>query len=101
MSNTLLDSAAAPVNNHLIRPRQVAPLPFGPGGNNPVKNQMNQTNTQLTMLNAQAAANTKYDPPVPQPVTKQVIKETFTVETVPSMLFVVGGLFIVYGLVSK
>jgi hypothetical protein len=101
MSNNVADSSSAPVNNHLIRPRQVSPLPVGPGGKNPVKNQMNQTNTQITMLNAQASANTKYDPPVPQPVTKQVTKETFTSENFPQMLFVVGGLFIVYGLVAK
>jgi hypothetical protein len=101
MSENVADSTAAPVNNHLIRPKQVAPLPVGPGGNNPVKNQMNQTNTQITMLNAQASANTKYDPPVPQPVTKQVTKENFTSEMMPQMLFVVGGLFIVYGLVAK
>lgn len=101
MSNNVADSSSAPVNNHLIRPRQVSPLPVGPGGNNPVKNQMNQTNTQITMLNAQASANTKYDPPVPQPVTKQVTKETFTSDNFPQMLFVIGGLFIVYGLVAK
>jgi hypothetical protein len=99
--STVADSTAAPVNNHLIRPRQVSPLPIGPGGNNPVKQQMNQTNTQLTMLNAQAAANTKYDPPVPKPITKAVTKEGFTVHQVPTMLFVIGGLFIVYGFVAK
>lgn len=101
MSNNVADSTSAPVNNHLIRPKQVAPLPVGPGGNNPVKSQMNQTNTQITMLNAQASANTKYDPPVPQPITKPVTKEGFTSEMFPQMLFVVGGLFIVYGLVAK
>jgi hypothetical protein len=100
MSN-ILDSTAAPVNNHLIRPRQVSPLPIGPGGNNSVKQQMNQINTQLTMLNAQAAANTKYDPSVPKPITKAVTKEGFTINQIPSMLFVIGGLFIVYGLVTK
>jgi hypothetical protein len=100
MSSNLADSAA-PANTSLIKPKQVSPLPVGPGGKNPVKNQMNQTNTQITMLNAQAAANTKYDPPVPQPVTKPVTKETFTNEMMPQMLFVVGGLFIVYGLVAK
>lgn len=100
MSN-IADSDAAPVNSHLIRPRQVSPLPIGPGGNNPVKQQMNQTNTQLTMLNAQAAANTKYDPPVPKPITKAVTKEGFTSHQIPSVLFVVGGLFVVYGLVAK
>lgn len=96
MSNIL----GAP-SHSLIRAHQVSPLPIGPGGNNPVKSQMNQTNTQLTMLNAQAAANTKYDPPVPQPVTKAVTKEAFTNQIVSPMIFVVGGLFIVYGLVAK
>jgi hypothetical protein len=100
MSSNLADSAA-PTNTSLIRPKQVSPLAVGPGGNNPVKNQMNQTNTQITMLNAQAAANTKYDPPVPQPITKQVTKEAFTVDVMPQMLFVIGGLLIVYGLVAK
>lgn len=89
----------APATN-LARSRQVSPLPVGPGGNNPVKQQMNQTNTQLAMLTAQATANTKYDPPVPQPVTKQVIKEHFTVNPTNS-LFVIGGLLIVYGLIAK
>ncbi len=99
MNNKLADSA---IQSHsLIRSIQVSPLPIGPGGKNPVKTQMNQINNQLTMLNAQAAINTKYDPPVPQPITKAVTKESFTVEVVPSMLFVIGGLFIVYGLVIK
>ncbi len=101
MSNNVADSTSAPVNNHLIKPVQVSPLPVGPGGKNPVKTQMNQTNTQLTMLNAQSAANTKYDPPVPQPVTKPVTKENFASGQLHEMLFVVGGLFIVYGLVAK
>jgi hypothetical protein len=90
-------------SKHLLKSVQVTPLPIGPGGNNPMKTQMNQTNTQLTMIQAQANANTKYDPPVPQPVTKQVIKETFTSDmgTVPSVLFVLAGLFIVYSIVAK
>ena len=107
MSNNLVTPA-----NNLIRSQQVSPLPMGPGGDNPVKKQMNQTNIQLAMLNAQAVANTKYDPPVPQPITEQVtlhgnspklLKESFTVNLleVSQMLFVVGGLFIVYGLVAK
>jgi hypothetical protein len=99
MSN--LADTAATVNNHLIRSKQVSPLPIGPGGNNPVKNQMNQTNVQLAMLHSQATANTKYDPPVPQPITKQVTKEAFTSNTYSSMIFVIGSLLIVYGLVSK
>lgn len=97
-----LADTAAPANNSLIRSKQVSPLPVGPGGNSPTKQQLNDTNVQLTMLTSQAAANTKYDPPVPKPVTKQVTKESFVnYETLPTMLFVVGGLFIVYGVVSK
>lgn len=86
--------------SNLVRSRQVSPLPMGPGGSNPIKQQMNQTNTKLTMLTAQADANTKYDPPVPQPITKQVIKENFTVNSA-NMFFVIGGLCIVYGLIAK
>ena len=84
----------------LVRSQQVSPLPIGPGGSNPVKQQMNDTNTKLTMLSAQADANTKYDPPVPQPVTQQVIKENFTANSA-NMIFVIAGLCIVYGLIAK
>lgn len=97
-----LADTAAPANNSLIRSKQVSPLPVGPGGNSPTKQQLNDTNVQLTMLTSQASANTKYDPPVPKPVTKQVTKESFVnYDSLPTMLFVVGGLFIVYGIVSK
>jgi len=95
-----LADTAAPASS-LIRSKQVSPLPVGPGGNSPTKQQLNNTNVQLTMLTSQAAANTKYDPPVPQPVTKAVIKENFSNGTISTTLFVVGGLFIVYGLVAK
>ena len=100
MNSSLADSAA-PADNNLIRSRQVSPLPVGPGGKDQTKQQLNHMNTQLTMLTAQATANTKYDPPPPKPVTLQVVKESFTNEMFPSMLFVVGGLLIVYGLVAK
>ena len=92
-----------PADTSLLRSKQVTPLPIGSGGNNSTKNQMNQMNTQLHMMSAQATANTKYDPPVPQGITKQVIKETFCSgsTTMSSALFVVGGLMIVYGIVSK
>jgi hypothetical protein len=53
------------------------------------------------MLTAQAAANTKYDPPVPQPITKQVTKEGFQIENSSNLLYVIGGLCIVYGLIAK
>ncbi len=102
MSSSLADSAA-PADTSLIRSRQVSPLPVGPGGKSPAKRQMNDTNTQLTMLMAQSAANTKYDPPVPQPITKQVTLEKFSSSAMPisSTILVIGGLLIVYGLVSK
>ena len=102
MSSNLGDNAA-PADTSLIRSRQVSPLPVGPGGNNPTKLQMNDTNTRLTMLTAQASANTKYDPPVPQSITKQVTLERFCSGSspVPSIIFVIGGLLIVYGLVAK
>jgi hypothetical protein len=89
------------MSNTLLRSKQVSPLPVGPGGGNPTKQALNDTNVQLTMMTAQATANTKYDPPVPQPVTKAVIKENFSNGTISTTLFVVGGLFIVYGLVAK
>ena len=102
MSSNLGDNAA-PADTSLIRSRQVSPLPVGPGGNNPTKLQMNDTNTRLTMLTAQASANTKYAPPVPQPITKQVTLERFCSGSSPvsSIIFVIGGLLIVYGLVAK
>ncbi len=89
------------MSDKLIRSKQVSPLPVGPGGGNPTKTALNDMNTQLTMMTAQATANTKYDPPVPQPVTTAVIKESFRNETISTTFFVVGGLFVVYGLVAK
>ena len=89
------------MSNNLLRSKQVSPLPPIPGGVNPTKTALNDMNTQLTMMTAQATANTKYDPPVPQPVSKAVIKENFSNGTISTTLFVVGGLFIVYGLVAK
>ena len=97
-----LANTAAPADTSLIRSKQVSPLPVGPGGNNPTKKQLNDMNTQLTMLTSQAAANTKYDPPVPKPITSQVTKEGFMdYNSLPSLLIVIGGLMIVYGTVSK
>jgi hypothetical protein len=90
-----------PAEDIKLKSKQVSPLPIGPGGNNPIKNEMNQTNIQLTMLQSQALADTKYDPPVPEPITKQVVKEGFTNHTNFSILFMIGGLLVVYGLVAK
>jgi len=90
-----------PSDESLLRKRQVSPLPIGPGGDNPVKRQMNETNIQLTMLTAQAEANTKYDPDVPVPVTNQVIMENFSSGSIHTSLMVISGLLIVYGIVAK
>ena len=87
----------------LLKPAQVVPLPIGPGGKNDTKNQMNATNTQLEMLTLQATANTLYDPPVPKPITKQVIQPFCSgpYNDLPSVLLVCAGILIVYGFVSK
>lgn len=102
MASSIADTAA-PADNNVLRSKQVAPLPIGPGGKNPIKSQMNQTNTQLTMLTSQATANTKYDPPVPKPITKQVTVEKFCSNSAPAapLIAIIGGLLIVYGLVAK
>jgi hypothetical protein len=100
MSN--LADTAKPVDNNLLRPKQVSPLPIGSGGSNTVKTQMNNTNVQLAMLNAQAVANTKYDPPVPKHLTSQITKEGFTNHlNISNLLYVIGGLLIVYAFVVK
>lgn len=78
---------------------QIEPLPIGPGGNSPAKQQLNQTNDTLTMMAAQAQSDIKYDEPSPQPLTTQSKIEAFC--TSPNMLIVVGVLFIAYGIVSK
>lgn len=101
-----MNSAADAVPNdnmNVLKSKQVAPLPIGPGGKNATKNQMNDTNTQLSMLASQATANTLYDPPVPKPVTKQLIQPFCSGPTVPfpSMILVLAGVLIVYGIVSK
>lgn len=102
MSSTKLDNAA-PITStpHLLSSKQVNPLPIGPGGSSPIKTQMNNTNNQLTMLLAQSQADTKYDPPVPKPVTKAVIKENFISSYNAKILGIVGLLSIVYGIVAK
>jgi hypothetical protein len=87
----------------LLQRKQVAPLPIGPGGKNATKQQMNDTNTQLTMLSAQATANTMFDPPPPPPVSKQVVSGFCSGPdtTVPELLVMVGIVMIVYGALAK
>jgi len=91
-------------NINVLKSKQVSPLPIGPGGKNATKNQMNDTNAQLTLLTAQATANTLYDPPVPQPVTKQLIQPFCSGSDSPdptSALWILAGIIIVYSILSK
>jgi hypothetical protein len=86
----------------LVRSQQVSPLPIGPGGENTIKNELNSLNTSLTMTEAQGNADTRFDPPVPQPITKPSVKESFcTSSSTYTIIGSIGILCIVYGLVSK
>jgi hypothetical protein len=100
MSDTLSDIHNN-VNNHLIRASQVTPLPIGSGGNNTTKRQLNNTNNQLSMMLSQSVANTKYDPPTPPHITKQVSVEHFSTESLPISLSIIGLLLIAYAIISK
>lgn len=93
-------------NINVLKSKQVAPLPIGPGGKNAIKNQLNDTNTRLTLLSAQATADTMYDPPVPKPVTKQLIQPFCSGSSLygadpSSYIMILAGILIVYGIVSK
>jgi hypothetical protein len=92
------------MSTNQISGTQVAPLPIGSGGSNTTKRQMNSLNTELAMLNAQAAADTKYDPPVPKPITKPSVIEKFQSDplyTAANTLIITGILMVVYGFVTK
>lgn len=84
---------------------QVDPLPLSSGGA-PTQTQkdMEKTNVTLTMMTAQANADSKFDPPPPQPLTSPVVKEGFCSmdPSDPSFwLFAAGVAFILYGIVSE
>jgi hypothetical protein len=91
------------IDGHNIKAKQLSPLPIGSGRTSSAKRQMNNTNIQLGMLNAQATTDTKYDPPVPEHITKPVIKESFMTSDVSISQFigVLGALLIVYGIIAK
>lgn len=86
-------------------PVSVAPLPSGSGGGNNTKQQLNDTNVQLSMLQANACASSKFDSPVPQPVKQAQLVQSFCSQipmySVTSGVAVIGGLLIVYGLIAK
>lgn len=79
---------------------QIEPLPIGPGGNSPSKQQLNKTNELLTMLTAQSHADTMYDAPIPAPITAQTV-EKFSQYVTPTNIAIIGILLIAYGIVSK
>lgn len=88
----------------LLKSKQVDPLPIGPGGNSAIKNQMNDTNTQLSLMSSQATANTMYDPPVPKPITKQLVQgfcSSSEPPALPQWILAAGVLLIVYGVLAK
>jgi hypothetical protein len=92
------------MDKHQIKARQVAPLPIGSGGNNATKQQLNATNNTLAMMTSQAAADTKFDPPVPKHVTTPSTVENFcstNMQSLSTIVGVIGGLLIIYSLVSK
>ncbi len=89
-------------NEKVIQASQVNPLLIGPGGDNSTKKEMNNINTRITMMMAQANADSKYDPEVPKPITKQNIKENFcSSSSYTSMITIIGVLLIVYGIIKK
>lgn len=98
-------------DTHILRSKQVIPLPISSGSNNPTRALMNQANIQLSMMTSQATANTKYDPPVPQPISKPITKEQFTsmlttnshysANSLSHIFLVSGIILIVYSFISK
>jgi hypothetical protein len=91
-------------NGSQLQSRQVAPLPCGPGGSNSTKAQLNDNNTALTMMQVQASADSMCDPPIPKPTTQPVVSQQgfcSSSTSFPTMIGVIGILFIVYGLVKK
>ena len=79
-------------------PTQIIPLPVGSGTS--TKDQMNKTNTMLTMIQAQSNADTRFDPPPIPPEKPAQRIEKFCNES-PPLLMIVAGLLIVYAIVAK
>ena len=80
-------------------------MPIGSGGSNETKRQLNQINTSLSMLSAQAVADQKYDPAPPVPVIPAKIKEGFRAPFVPQAnvyrgMMAIGVGCILYGLLT-
>ena len=79
-----------------------APLPIGPGGNTTLLRELNEHNQNITMLNVQAQADTKYDPKPPARVTEAKFIEGFIGQpNLYTHLYVAGICFILYGLIAE
>jgi hypothetical protein len=90
------------MDKHQIKQIQVSPLPLGSGGKNKTIQALHDTNTTLTMLQAQSNTDTKFDPPVPKHSTNQVIKEHFTDnDDISKIIAVIGLLLVAYGICAK
>ena len=67
---------------------------------------MNDNNTKLAMMTAQAKANTMFDPPAPKPLTAQVIQpfcdgaSASHMPTVAEWIAAVGVILIAYGILA-
>jgi hypothetical protein len=84
-------------------PVAVSPLPAGSGGGNTTKEKMNDTNVQLSLLQADSCASAKFDSPVPRPIKQAQVIQNFCSksESVIDNCIVIGFLCIVYGLITK
>jgi hypothetical protein len=85
-----------------VKVTQVSPLPIGPGDSkNQTAREINKTNTLLTMMSAQANADSSFDPPTPTPVTPQVIQHFCSGPSVAISIGVIGCIFIIYSIIAK
>ena len=88
-----------------VQPKQVSSLPIGSGSGSTAKKDLNDINTNLTMMNAQSGADSQFDPPPPQSTTPPTIVQNFcsgpSSPIDPRALIGIGGLLIVYGLIAK
>lgn len=86
-----------------VQSQTVAPLPISSGGDTKSGKDMNNMNTQLTMLSAQANADAKFDPPSSSHASKQVVSHFCSGPTISfaEALGIVGGVLIVYGIIAK
>jgi len=92
-----------------LRTAPVTPLPIGSGGSSTTTQRMNDVNASLTMMSVQSGADSKYDPPVPKPLTSPQLVQAFCSgpsqlrysHNLPLYIGLLGGACIVYGIITK